>query len=100
MEAVDAAVELGVGEHRLDHRFALGVERAALLACKDAAHERVAPALPTGTGALALAAIGRDQDLDAVLDDRVDLLVVPVAGIGERDLRTLGICPMKCVWSW
>src|SRR5829696_9684674 len=48
-EAVDAAVELGVGEDRLDHRLAFGVELAARVGVKDAAHERVKAAVPAGT---------------------------------------------------
>ncbi len=40
-EAVDPAVELGVGEDRLDDRLALAVQHAAALAGQDTAHEGV-----------------------------------------------------------
>src|SRR3954468_24892322 len=71
LEAVAAAVEPGVGEHRLDHALALGVEAAAAIGRQDATHERVEPAVPAGPGAFALAGVGRDQHLDPALDERV-----------------------------
>src|SRR4051794_28294848 len=45
-EAIDAAVELRVGEDRLDHRLALAVELAAGLGRQDSAHEGVKAAVP------------------------------------------------------
>src|SRR3954469_17948428 len=73
LEAAAAAVELSVGEHRLDHALALGVEAAAAIGRQDATHERVEPAVPAGPGAFALAGVGRDQHLDPALDERVHL---------------------------
>ena len=54
LEAVDAPVELGVSEDRLDHRLAFSVELAAGVGLEHAAHERVGAAAPAGPGALAL----------------------------------------------
>jgi hypothetical protein len=59
-EAVDAAVELRVGEDRLDDRLALGVELAAALAGEDSAHERVKAAVPAGTRAFLALGVGRN----------------------------------------
>src|SRR5829696_9900548 len=58
-EAVDAAVELGVGEDRLDDRLALGVELAAALCGENPAHERVRAAVPAGPRAFAALGVGR-----------------------------------------
>ena len=55
LEAVDAPVELGVSEHRLDHAFAFAVERASGFSVKDASHERIEAAVPARAGALAFA---------------------------------------------
>src|SRR6185436_1183705 len=86
LEAVAAAVELDVGKDRFDHALALGVKTAAAIALKDAAHERVRAAVPARARALALAGVGRDEDLHAATDERVHLDVMPVAGVGKHDL--------------
>ena len=82
-EAVDAAVELGVGEDRLDDRLALAVELAAAVAGEDSAHERVEAAVPTRPRAFAALGVGRDQHRDAAIDDPFHLLLMPIAGVGD-----------------
>jgi hypothetical protein len=62
-EAVDAAVELRLAEHRLDHRLALAVALAAALPGEDSAHERVRAARPAPAPAVALAGVGRIDDI-------------------------------------
>ena len=89
-EAVDAAVELRVGEDRLDDRLALAVELAAALAGEDPAHERVKAAVPTRAGPLSALGVRRDQHRDSAVDDVLHLLLMPVAGVGEQHLRDLG----------
>jgi hypothetical protein len=42
-------------------------------------------AIPAAAGCLALAGIGRDQDLGAHVHDLVDLLLMPVAAVGNCD---------------
>src|SRR5215210_9402578 len=88
-EAVDAAVELGVGKDRLDDRLALAVELAAALAGEDSAHERIRAAVPTWAGAFAAFGVGRDQHRNAAIDDPLHLLLVPIARIGKQHLRNL-----------
>jgi hypothetical protein len=89
-ETVDAAVELRLTEHGLDHRLALAVKPAAALAGEDAAHEGVIAACPAAASALALAGVRRDQHLDATIDDVLHLLLMPVAGIRKQHLRPPG----------
>jgi len=86
LEAVAAPVEFRVGEDRLDHALAFGVETAAVVGVEHAAHEGVKAAVPARAGALALAGVGQDQHLHAAADDRIHLHVMPVAGVGEHDL--------------
>src|SRR4051794_1493794 len=86
LEASDRAVGLDLAEHRLDGHLPVAVEAAPGGRGEDAAHEVVEPAGPAGPGALAQAGVGRDEDLDAVADDRFDLAVMPVAGAGDDDL--------------
>src|SRR3954463_12083339 len=50
-EAVGAAVELRVGEDRLDHLLALPVKLAVGVGLEDVAHEGVAAAVPAWSGA-------------------------------------------------
>ena len=85
-EAVDAAVELRVGEDRLDDRLALAVELAAALAGEDPAHERVKAAVPAGPRAFSALGVGRDQHRDAAIDDPLHLLLMPVAGVRDEHL--------------
>src|SRR5215208_4331914 len=63
------------------------VEPLAALGRKHSAHPLAAAALPAGPDALSHAGVGRDQHLDAAGGDSVHLLVVPVAGVGDDDLR-------------
>ena len=86
MEAVDPAVELRVGEDRLDHGVAAAVERAAVVGREHAAHERVQTAVPARAGAPALAGVGRDQHHAAAAGEALDRFAVPVARVGEHDL--------------
>jgi hypothetical protein len=85
LELVDPSVVLGLSEHGLDHRLAFSVKPAAVVTGEHGPHEGVAAAIPAAAGCVALAGIGRDQDLSAVADDLVDLLLMPVAGVCERD---------------
>jgi hypothetical protein len=62
------------------------VKPAAEVTCENVAHERVAPAAPAAATFFVLAGVGRDQDLGARVHDFVDLLLVPVASVRERDL--------------
>jgi hypothetical protein len=55
LEAVDAAVELGVGEDGFDHLLAFAIQVAACVGQKDAAYERVAAAVAAGGGEAGLA---------------------------------------------
>ena len=52
-----------------------------------AAHEVLEASVPAGPGAFAQAAVGRHEDLHAVRNDVLDLALVPVARVGEHDLR-------------
>src|SRR3954466_963787 len=81
LEACDPAVVFGLAEHGLDHRLALLVKPAAALSRQHAAHERVKAAIPTRSGAPALARIRGDHPPDPPIDDPLHLLLVPVAGI-------------------
>jgi hypothetical protein len=56
---------------------------------KDAAHERGVAVVPARAGAFALVAVRSDQDLDAVADEAFHLLLMPVAGVRESNLRLL-----------
>src|SRR5450759_2573583 len=56
-----------------------------VLAGEHGPHERVAPSIPAAARCVALAGIGRDQDLGAAADDLVDLLLMPVTSVRERD---------------
>ena len=87
LELIDAPVVLGLSEHGLDHRLASSVKPAAELAGEHGAHEGVATAVPAAAGCVALAGIGRDQDLGAHVHDLVDLLLMPVAAVSDRDPR-------------
>jgi hypothetical protein len=59
----------------LDDRLALAVELAAAVGSQDAAHERVKAAVPSWSGAFPALGVGRDQDLDAAVDEAFDLVV-------------------------
>ena len=89
LEAIAAAVELGVGEDRLDHALAFGVELAAAVGREHASHERVQTAVPAGPGALAFASVGRDQHHGSAAAELLDLDLMPVAGVGEHNLQRL-----------
>ena len=68
----------------------MGVELAGGRGGQDVSHEGVAPAVPAWSGAAAFVGVGRDEDLDALAHESVDLFAVPVAGIGEHDCRASG----------
>src|ERR1039458_10546105 len=76
-----------MSEHRLDHGFPFSVERTSELGGEHSSHVRVSAAIPSRTGALALAGVGWDQHLDPVVDDVLHLLLVPVASVGEQHPR-------------
>ena len=84
-EAVHAAVELRVAEHGLDHRLALPVKRAAVVAGEDSAHEGVVAAFPAAAATRALAGVRGNQDRDAAINNAFHLLLMPVAGVGQQD---------------
>ena len=90
LELVDAPVVLGLCEHGLDHRLAFSVEPTAEVAGEHAAHEGVAAAIPAAAGSVALARVGRDQHLGAVAHDVIDLILMPVAAVSNRDPGRLG----------
>lgn len=58
VEAVHAAVVLGLAEHGLDHRLAAPVELPAAVGSQDAAHEGVEPPVQPGRGVLRLLVSG------------------------------------------
>lgn len=76
---------LGLSEHGLDHRLAFSVKPAAVVTGEHGAHERVAAAIPATARCVALAGIGWDQDLGAHIHDLVDLLLMPVAAVRDRN---------------
>jgi hypothetical protein len=84
VEAIDAAVVFRLAEDGLDHRLALAVELAAVLAGQDPAHERVEAAVPARPGAFAFAGIRWDQHRDALVDDPFHLALVPIAGVRQQ----------------
>jgi hypothetical protein len=95
LEAFDRAVELDLAEDGLDGDLSLAVERAAFGCGKHASHEVVKAAVPAGPGPFAQSAVGRNQHLDSVGDDVLDLALVPVAGVGEHDLRGTEAVPVQ-----
>src|SRR5215218_9089099 len=83
MEAVDAAVVLGVAEQWLDRLLALAVEPPAVLGGQHRPHPRVAAAGPASPRGAAAALVGRDQHRNVLVGYHlVHVLLVPVAGIG------------------
>src|SRR4051812_22471146 len=46
VKAIEATVELGVGEHRLDELLSLSIELAAVVGVEHAAHEGVEATVP------------------------------------------------------
>src|SRR5664280_2595687 len=81
LEAIDATVELCLSEHRLDHRLAFSIERASEVALKHSPHVRIGAAIPSRTGAFALAGVGRDEHLDPAVNDVLHLHLMLVAGV-------------------
>jgi hypothetical protein len=90
VKAIQATVELGLGEHRLDELLSLSIELAAVVGVEHPAHEGVEATVPAGSRRLASAGVRRDQHPDAVGDDAFHLVLVPIAGVREHDLRILG----------
>src|SRR5271163_3443911 len=62
------------------------VEPAAVVGLKYSSHVCVGAAVPPAPGVCAFAGIGRDQDLDAMVDHCLHLLLVPVAGVCDDHL--------------
>ena len=62
LEAIEATVELRVREYWLDGLLAFSVERLAEFGFEDAAHERIRPAVPAGSGAFAFVSVWWDED--------------------------------------
>src|SRR3954453_3158348 len=75
VEPVEAPVELGIGEHRLDELLSLSVELVSAVGVQDAAHERVEATVPARPGSLAATGVRRDEDLGAVGDDALHLVL-------------------------
>ncbi|MEA2240671.1 MAG: hypothetical protein QOD24_227 [Solirubrobacteraceae bacterium] len=71
-EAIDAAVELRVGEDGLDDCLALAVELAAAFCGEDTAHERVGAAVPAGAGALAALGVSELARVDMTRNGTTD----------------------------
>lgn len=87
LESVDLAIEFRLSEDGLDHRLSAPVKTAAVVVGEHSSHVRVDAALPAGPRRFSPARVRRDQDLDAAIDDRLHLLVMPVAGVGQHDTR-------------
>lgn len=87
LEAADRAVELDLPEHARDRRLALPVQGATLRGSEHAPHGVVEVAGPARAGASAQAGVGSDEHFDAVAGDRFDLALIPVAGVGEHNVR-------------
>src|SRR5215213_1700932 len=83
-ESVEAAVELHLREHGLDHRLAFAVELAAAVAGQQVSHRGVAAAVPVAPRGPLATGVGRDEHLDAAVGDALHLFAVPVAGVGEQ----------------
>jgi hypothetical protein len=90
LEAVGAAADLGVGNDGLDDRLALAVERLAVGAAQDGAHEVVKAALSEAAGGFAGVGVGANEDLHPARDQGVDVGAVPVARVGEDDPERFG----------
>ena len=90
LEAIEAAVELRIREHRLDGFLSSSVERFAEFGLQDGAHEYVGTAVPAWPGAFAFVGVGWDENRDALADDLLHLLLVPVAGVGDDHAGLLG----------
>ena len=89
-EPAHPAVVFDLPEHRLDAVSSLDVQPAAEIGREDTAHERVHAAHPAGASVLPPQRVGRDEHPEPVSHEMLDLLMVPIAGIGERRPRTLG----------
>ena len=82
---------LGVTEHRLDRLLSLAVQLFARVTCEHAPHERVPAAGPARSFSLAFAASLAGSAPGPVLgDDVVDVLLVPILGVGDDDRRLVG----------
>jgi hypothetical protein len=83
-EAIDPPVRLDLGEDRLDHALAFRIELASSLGGHDSSHEVVGPAEP-GLAWTVAGRVGGDDRDDPALAQRVDVLVRPIAGVGQDD---------------
>jgi hypothetical protein len=73
-----------LGEDGLGHWLAPAVELAAALAGEDSSHEVLVAAFPVASRGPPPTGVGRDQYLDATVDDVLHLFAVPVAGVGQQ----------------
>jgi hypothetical protein len=89
VEPVDLAVELRVGEHRLDHSLASAVEALAVFTGEHAAHELIHTAGPPGSDTVAFVRVGWDQHRDPARRDPLHLLGVPVPGVSQHYLGSV-----------
>jgi dienelactone hydrolase len=80
----DPAVVFDLSEHRLDAASSFFVELAADLDREHAAHERVHAAFPAGAGAVADHRVGRHQHAEAIGEQVLHLVCVPVARVREH----------------
>ena len=86
-EAVRAAVGLDLAEDGLDRALALEIELLAPVGRQDAPREVITAAAPAGAWLLASVGVGGDERRDALAAERVDRVVLPVAGVGQHDPR-------------
>lgn len=79
-----------VSANTLDDRLASAIELTPKLAFEHPAHERIHAVVPAGTRVGSFARVGRHEHLGAPGGDVLHLHLVPVPGVSQRDLRTLG----------
>jgi hypothetical protein len=80
----------GVREHGLDHLHPFAVELPAVVCAQDGSHPGVATPDPSWSWFAASPAIGWDEHLDVFVGDHlVEVPLVPVARVGERNRRAV-----------
>jgi hypothetical protein len=84
-----AAVALDLSEDGFDHALAFEVELCAPVAGQHAAGEVIKAAAASGAWFFAAVGVGRNERLDALADEVLDGVVLPIAGVSERSLRLL-----------
>lgn len=83
-EPAHPAVVFDLPEHPLDAVSSLDIQLAAEIGGEDTAHERVHAALSAGASVLPHHRVGRGEHPEPVSHEMLDLLVVPIAGIGAK----------------